>query len=268
MKFALVDGQRQEPQPGLSGACIGCGNPMVAKCGEVRIWHWAHRSRHHCDSWWENETEWHRDWKEHYPVNWQEVVHHAEDGERHIADVKTGDDWVIEFQHSYIKPEERRSREAYYPKMVWVVDGLRRKRDESRFQRGLELADAPFGIESPVRMLWADEGALLRDWVGSRAHVFFDFGCDQPFWWIFPISGGRQIYAVSCPRSWFIDVHRRELAGEMDSFDVWADRYIEQIEKHESERQNRIRDSEFRQKLAREARDPLRIPLRRRRFRL
>ena len=268
MRFALIDGERQEPQPGLFGECIGCGKPMVAKCGEVRIWHWAHRSRHRCDSWWENETEWHRDWKVHFPVDWQEVVHHAEDGERHIADVKTNDGWAMEFQHSYIKAEERRAREAYYPKLIWVVNGLRRKRDESGFQRGLELADVPIGGESPVRMLWADEGALLRDWVGSQTHVFFDFGADQPIWWIFPISGGRQVYAVSCTQSWFIDVHRRELGGEIDSFDVWAHRYIEQIEKYETERQDRIRDNEFRQKLAREARDPLRIPLRRRHFRL
>jgi len=57
-------------------------HPMVAKCGEVRIWHWApHRSRL-CDPWWENETEWHRNWKEQFPVNWQEVVHQAVSGER------------------------------------------------------------------------------------------------------------------------------------------------------------------------------------------
>jgi hypothetical protein len=50
----------------------------------------------------ENETEWHRAWKDQFPPEWQEIVHLAGDGERHIADVKTGDGWVIEFQHSYI----------------------------------------------------------------------------------------------------------------------------------------------------------------------
>ncbi len=88
--------------------------------------------------------------------------------------MKTGDDWVIEFQHSYIKPEERRSREAFYPKLVWVVDGLRRKRDEAGLQRAWEESVTPFGANAPVRQVWSQEGALLRDWAGSRAHVFFD----------------------------------------------------------------------------------------------
>jgi len=56
-----------------------------------------------CDNWWENETQWHRDWKNHFPVEWQEVVQIAEDGEKHIADVKTSEGWVVEFQHSYLK---------------------------------------------------------------------------------------------------------------------------------------------------------------------
>jgi competence protein CoiA len=77
---------------------------MVAKCGEVRAPHWAHRSRRECDHWWEPETEWHRAWKNAFPEEWQEIVHWAEDGEKHIADVKTGRGWVIEFQHSYFAP--------------------------------------------------------------------------------------------------------------------------------------------------------------------
>ena len=116
MKFALVNGQRQEARPNLSGKCPNpsCDRPMVAKCGEVKIWHWAHQGRRFCDPWWENETDWHRAWKDRFPINWQEVVHHAETGEKHIADVKTDRGWVIEFQHSPLEPEERRSRETCY----------------------------------------------------------------------------------------------------------------------------------------------------------
>jgi hypothetical protein len=42
--------------------------------------------------------------------SWQEIVHRSDSGEKHIADVKTDHGWVIEFQHSYLNPEERRSR--------------------------------------------------------------------------------------------------------------------------------------------------------------
>lgn len=103
MKYALVNDERQEAQTGLSGKCTCCGHPTVAKCGEVKIWHWAHRGKRMCDAWWENETKWHRAWKEQFPKEWQEVVHLAEDGEKHIADVKIEQEYVIEFQHSLIK---------------------------------------------------------------------------------------------------------------------------------------------------------------------
>ena len=75
MRFALVDGQRREPESGLVGECTGCGSPVLARCGDVRVWHWAHKGRRRGHPWWENETEWHRRWKGHFPEDWQEVTH-------------------------------------------------------------------------------------------------------------------------------------------------------------------------------------------------
>ena len=74
-------------------------------------------------SWWENETQWHRDWKNQFPVECREVSKIAPDGEIHRADVITSTSIVIEFQHSAIKDEERLAREQFYSKLVWVVDG-------------------------------------------------------------------------------------------------------------------------------------------------
>src|SRR5215467_9799523 len=62
----------------------------------------------------------------------QETVHFAQSGEKHVADVKTQSGMVIEFQHSFLKAEERAARESFYRKMVWVVDGRRRKRDAAQ----------------------------------------------------------------------------------------------------------------------------------------
>src|SRR5262245_49311923 len=118
MKIALVDGNRLEARPGLSGKCPYCQSAMIAKCGERRVWHWAHRGVLKCDHWWENETEWHRNWKNNFPVEWQEVIHTAENGEKHIADVKTASGRIVEFQHSHLEPVERRSREAFYEPML------------------------------------------------------------------------------------------------------------------------------------------------------
>ncbi|MBM3528330.1 MAG: hypothetical protein FJX62_09570 [Alphaproteobacteria bacterium] len=178
MKFANVEGSRREAEPGLSGVCPICSAAMLAKCGEHRVWHWAHRGIRQCDHWWEPETSWHRNWKNQFPSDWQEVVHRAENGEKHVADVKTVHGRVVEFQRSYLKPEERRSREVFYGSMVWVVNGCRRKRDLSDFYESLRgrqiIATGLLRHLVPL-----DQSALLREWSDSRVGVYFDFGIVQ-----------------------------------------------------------------------------------------
>lgn len=138
MKFGFVDGQKVEATKGAKGLCPCCNSELIAKCGDIKGHHWAHKGKRHCDPWWENETDWHRFWKNEFPIEWQEIVHIDEKtGEKHIADVKTETDWIIEFQHSRIEPEERKSRNAFYKKLVWVVDGTRRKTDIKQFGKSV-----------------------------------------------------------------------------------------------------------------------------------
>ncbi len=183
MKFALVNGDKVEAAKGAKGLCPICGSELIARCGEVKVNHWAHKGNRNCDPWWENETEWHRAWKDRFPKSWQEVVHKADNGEKHIADVKTDQGWAIEFQHSYIKPEERRSRDTFYQKLVWVVDGTRRKRDGAQFLNALNRG-IPIGSNSPIVRTISNKCVLLREWAGSPSPVFFDFGGEQVLWWL------------------------------------------------------------------------------------
>jgi len=215
MKFAIVNERRQEAQPNLSGECPGCSGPMVAKCGEVRIWHWAHQGKRLCDPWWENETEWHRTWKEQFPDEWQEIVHHAENGTRHIADVKTERGWAIEFQHSRIESEERSSRNAFYPKLVWVVDGTRRKRDEKQFIEALN-AGTQLHATFPIKQIRSDECALLREWVGSYAPIFFDFGSEQALSWLIAGRPDGRAYVGPISRASFVAMHRGGVTRDFD----------------------------------------------------
>ena len=85
MRFALVDGLRREAERGLARTCPVCESRLVAKCGELRIWHWSHLGDRRCDLWWENESDWHRSWKAKFPSECQEIVRWAENGEKHIA---------------------------------------------------------------------------------------------------------------------------------------------------------------------------------------
>lgn len=222
MKYALVNGQRQEAQPSRTGECPACGSPMVARCGEIKVWHWAHRGRRTCDQWWENETDWHRNWKGQFPDDWQEIVLKATSGEKHIADVRTQQGWILEFQHSYIKPEERESREEFYGRMAWVVDGTRRQRDKRYFFEELEV-----GIlihKKPwIWRVGLDNRALLRDWASSRVPVCFDFSTHeepeaQTLWCLLPWRREKMGYIVAFSREGFIHLHTAETNNQEQNF--------------------------------------------------
>ena len=123
MQYALVGDRRSEAIRDARGICPDCGAAMLAKCGPRVMHHWAHVSRSNCDPWWENETEWHREWKGQFPKECRELSHTAPDGEIHRADIKTPTGIVIEVQHSTMTDKERESRESFYRNLVWILNG-------------------------------------------------------------------------------------------------------------------------------------------------
>lgn len=122
MIYAISGGTPlSEARPGSKGLCPCCASPVIPKCGEIKVWHWAHVSGTDCDLWSEGETRWHRDWKNLFSPSQIEVAIHR-DGQRHRADVVGSDGTIIEFQHSSISPLEIRAREQFYGSMIWVFD--------------------------------------------------------------------------------------------------------------------------------------------------
>ena len=173
MKFALKNKERVKAAPKVVGQCPCCGSNLIAKCGSQKAWHWSHKGKRHCDHWWENETEWHRNWKDHFSSEWQEIVHLADDGEKHIADVKTPDGLVIEFQHSAMTMDEKNAREKFYKNMIWIVDGTRLKTDKARFETALFLHhQQPF----EKRRTLNPEQIFPRSWLNRSVPVYFDVG--------------------------------------------------------------------------------------------
>ena len=125
MKFAQVNGKRVEAnKSGELGHCPFCNNQMRAYCGPLKVHHWKHISLELCDTWHEPETDWHREWKNYFDHESQEVIKKDPlTGEKHIADVYLHRiDLVIEFQHSPITLSKLAAREDFYKKMIWVVD--------------------------------------------------------------------------------------------------------------------------------------------------
>lgn len=223
MKFALVDGKRIEALKGAKGICPGCRTELVAKCGEFKIHHWSHKGNRNCDPWWEPETEWHRSWKNNFPAEWQEShLIDEQRGERHIADIRTSDGFVIEFQHSFINPNERITREKFYKKMVWIVDGTRLKGDYPRFLKGR----TDFRRTEHPRTFYVNfpEECFSSGWVNSSVPVIFDFKGTEPLddpndlknqlYFLLPKKDNRPTILVTLSRQDFIDT---TFAGELSS---------------------------------------------------
>jgi len=176
MRFALINDEKTAPQPKLHGHCPHCGEEVISKCGKVKVWHWAHKSREVCDPWWENETEWHRAWKDNFPKEWQEIsALDSETGETHIADVKTPHGMVVEFQHSVMPIKEMAARERFYGNMIWIVDGLRGELDLSYFRMG--LGSTPIQT-NPLAygFAWYGKSQIMHNWSDAKSRVFIDFG--------------------------------------------------------------------------------------------
>lgn len=216
MRFAIIDNTLVEAESGLKGFCPGCSQPVIAKCGKQRIHHWAHANNRMCDSWWEPETEWHRSWKNNFPVEWQEVFLPNElTGEKHIADVRSTHGFVIEFQHSYIDHQERSSRENFYRDMVWVVDATRLKRDYPRFLKGKEKYFSPTNMKGVFIVDFLDE-CFPSTWLQSTVPVIFDFRGNEPIddpkddrkylYCLFPIRIGNRAILVEILHKTFINM--------------------------------------------------------------
>lgn len=112
---------RIKPFKGGIGFCQLCKNEVRAYCGEININHWRHINLNLCDTWKESESEWHREWKNEFPQEWQEVLIENQN-EKHIADIKTPNGLVLELQNSSISSTTIKIREQFYNNIVWLIN--------------------------------------------------------------------------------------------------------------------------------------------------
>jgi hypothetical protein len=160
MARALRDGPR-------SAECFECGAPMVAKTGDLIVWHWAHRAENpECGL--SGESEWHLTWKSLGLDGTQEIV--SGNGLRR-ADVLSPAGFAVEFQKSPLSWQEVRDREADWEyRLVWVVEthsGVRTGRITMPDPWTLTWWRCPATVSSMVR----------KDGGGCR--VFLDLGDDH-----------------------------------------------------------------------------------------
>lgn len=94
--------KKKEAESKRKGICICCGNEVRSYCGLERVNHWKHKELTKCYSWYETETEWHRNWKNQFNISEQEVIKYDKlTGEKHIADIFLKEKKIVfEFQNS------------------------------------------------------------------------------------------------------------------------------------------------------------------------
>lgn len=112
-----INGDKIEAEPNSKAICPMCNQKVISKCGEIKVWHWAHKSLIDCDSWGEGETEWH--------INWKKLV------DKKFCEIKKGNhridifinNKVIELQNSPIQSYDIFERENFYKNMIWLFNG-------------------------------------------------------------------------------------------------------------------------------------------------
>lgn len=158
MLTAQSGGERIDPYPAGRADCPACGSAVVAKCGRIVVWHWAHESREDCDPWSEPDTEWHRAWQAEVPKACREVVIGG-----HRADIRTDTGVVVELQHSPIGVDEIRERENFYGKhMLWIFDAIEAFRDD-RLNLRRQTYGQTFRWKHPRKSLAACRRPVLLD---------------------------------------------------------------------------------------------------------
>ncbi|MCR9093368.1 MAG: hypothetical protein NXI30_04055 [bacterium] len=118
---------------------------------------------------------------------------------------------VLEFQYSYIKPAEVRSREAFYEALVWVVNGWRRDGDRAALPSRWEETK-PVTENGSVRRIRTKGERLIRDWGQSQVEVFFGFqesnkaddGSDRMLWWLHRPPGAKWSHVAPYPLPEFV----------------------------------------------------------------
>lgn len=117
--------------------CPECNESLIPKCGDIKIWHWAHKHESNC--WYSSHpmTLFHLAWqdlalKQGYDV---EVNFKDESGKIiHRADILKKDNRIVEIQHSNISSKEMIKRcEFYKTKQLlvdWIIDDNERYKKE------------------------------------------------------------------------------------------------------------------------------------------
>ena len=181
------------------GFCPCCGKSLNARAGEIRRPHWAHTSVERCDEWWENEEEWHYEWRkliditEHScEVDIENVL--EKDNVRHFYDARINNRLSIILRRGKLSEDQIQQYESFFGDMLWIVEA--KKSNITRFHR---MKDSGVIREIAKRRgcysMRRGETGFYEKWAKCKAPVVLDFGENEKneknLWVILPNNDER-----------------------------------------------------------------------------
>ena len=155
--------EKEEARPKQIAKCPICNEEVISKCGKIKVWHWAHKNKRDCDSWYEPESQWHKKWKDEYPKELQEFTMGC-----HRADIRTKSRWIIELQNSTISAGDIIEREIYYKRMIWLLNS-------ETLCKGFRLRDKngkiTFRWKNPPKSWWSSNKEIYIDLDGIVSNM-------------------------------------------------------------------------------------------------
>jgi competence protein CoiA len=159
MIWALKNNERIKAIPKEKANCPLCNEEVIAKCGEIKIWHCSHKSNKDCDDWYEPETEWHINWKNEFPKEQQEIIIG-----KHRADIKTRTGNIIELQSSMLSYDKIKEREKFYgEKLIWLLNS-------KTIAKNCQF----WKWKGKYYFIWKWKPSICRNWLHNK--IFIDFG--------------------------------------------------------------------------------------------
>lgn len=171
--------------PGARVQCLYCDGVLIAKCGQINRWHWAHEADGSDCVGSEGEGHWHLSWKawaERRGANTEVQSGH------HRADIVWPDGDVWELQSTYLGLDDIAKREAHYgDRLTWVY-----RWTPARFNRLWNCGGGWFRWNRPAwsmamsqrPIVWHLNDRLYDvtfDIVGDEVRVKFARGADDEY---------------------------------------------------------------------------------------
>lgn len=108
-----LNDQKIKAEPNIKAFCPGCSQPLISKCGDINIWHFAHKSKSQCD--YKPSSQWSLEWKSLFPKELVEIKRHYQ-----FVDLILPNNLAVEFQHSSISLSEMIEKTNYWKNILWI----------------------------------------------------------------------------------------------------------------------------------------------------